>query len=63
MTSIKSIIKTYTQNNAQMVHTGYFVLTNNYPMKYATKWQWESIKPSHLDVYLDRVIQSLPNAQ
>lgn len=63
MTKITGTYKTYSSVGDDMVHTGYFITSNNYQMKYATKWQWESVKPSHMRVHLDRVLSRLPNAQ
>lgn len=61
MTTITSIAKTYTELGK---HNGYFITTDNYRLKWATKWTFETIKKSPLfNLTIDRWIQSLANAQ
>lgn len=63
MTTITSVVKTYELVNGAMIHNGYFIVSNNYPLKWASKWRWESVKPSKLAVNVDSVLQSFENAQ
>lgn len=64
MTTIIDTVKTYDLIDGDMVHTGYFIITNNYSMKWATKWVWESsIKSNLFTLNADRFIRRLENAQ
>lgn len=65
MTKLLNAIKTYEQIDGHMVHDGYFILTNNYPLKWATKWQWQHIseKPTKFMLNIDGYVSRLKNAQ
>jgi len=42
--AIKSTYKTYKQVDGNMIHDGYFVLLQDAPLKWASKWQWDTIQ-------------------
>lgn len=61
MTIINSVAKTYSDD---LQHDGYFIVTNNYRMKWASKWTWENIKAQPLmKLTIDKWIQRLEDAQ
>lgn len=63
-TKITSITKTYTLIKGDMVHDGYFITSNNYPLKYISKWAWETvIKSPRYRVNLDGILSRMQNAQ
>ena len=61
MTKILNITKTYSD---ELVHNGYFIVTNNYRLKWASKWTYDHItsKPTYM-IDIDKWIQRLENAQ
>jgi hypothetical protein len=60
MSKIQSLTKTY---NNDLTHDGYFVVTDNYPLKWVSLYQWEllSAKPS-FKLNLDKHIQVMGDA-
>lgn len=65
MTKITSVTKTYSQSSAgEMLHTGYFITSNNYRLKYAWRSTWDKIvDTSDYKVNLDKVLSRLQDAQ
>jgi hypothetical protein len=63
MTTIKETIKTFELIGDDMIHTGYFIITNNHAMKYATKWVWESATAQNdFRINVDRYVSRLERA-
>lgn len=64
MTELTSVTKTYDLSGEEPNHNGYFITSNNYRLKWATKWQWEHYeKLPMFKINLDRVLSSLKDAQ
>jgi hypothetical protein len=63
VTKILSETKTYTPKGGDMVHTGYFIVTDNYPLKQTLKGPWEDMKQRPtFKLRLDRIIAGLQDA-
>lgn len=64
MVKILDEIATYTEVDGQMVHTGYFVVSDNYPLKKVLKGPWEETRQRNdFAINLDRYVSVLQNAQ
>jgi hypothetical protein len=64
MTKLINETKTYSLVDGHMVHTGYFIVTDNHRLKYATKWVWESAKAMPLfKLNFDHIVSRLQSAQ
>lgn len=64
MTKILSETATYSLINDQMSHTGYFIASDDYRLKWVGKDHWEFAKSRPaFNLNLNRVLSSLANAQ
>ena len=63
MTKILSETKTYSDVSGVMVHTGYFIVTDNYPLKWTIRSCWDEMKnrPTFA-LRLDHIIASLQDS-
>lgn len=61
MTRITDVIKTYDDS---LTHDGYFVLSNNYPMRWVDvrRWAWLEAHPTALTLRLDHTLSGLVTA-
>jgi hypothetical protein len=63
MTKILSETATYTYLDEQMTHTGYFIASDDYRLKWAGKDHWEFAKSRPaFKLNLSRVLSGLTNA-
>lgn len=63
MTRILEVVKTYEPRGEGMAHTGYFIVSNNYPLKWVEAWRWDDMASRPLlRLCPDRVLQWLTNA-
>jgi hypothetical protein len=64
VTKILSKTATYSCTNEQMSHTGYFIASDDYRLKWVGKDHWEFAKSRPaFKLNLSRVLNGLPNAQ
>jgi hypothetical protein len=63
MTKIIETAKTYELRDGEMVHDGFFVISDNYRMKWSSVWQWRHITalPS-FNLRIDHLLHSLRDA-
>lgn len=64
MTRILNETKTYSLIDGHMVHTGYFIVSNNYRLKQVFKSAWDDVKSRPaFKLNLDHAIGHLQDAQ
>ena len=65
MTRILEVVATYTPRGDGMMHDGFFVVSNNYPLKWvdARRWAHLTAHPTALTLRLDHTLAALGGAR
>lgn len=63
-TRILSVVETHKITESdEVVHDGYFIVSNNHPLKWARRKEWDSVSPAQLATNPDRVLAGLLDAR